>query len=732
MAGQFDKYVKILGNGSRPDRFQGVPEQYAGDPNAVPDMVVPPLLTVEDTINVGGKDKNITRSAVNVAQGRKADLAARDLELQRKELRGNARKRQAQGLSTTTMRLNEKTGEAYDTEENKPAPSGRVMPTRQANPKYLAADAQRRNEDIAAETEADDRRSGITKSDEYLAEQSFNKSEKTKGSNTRSVNGVTFDARDYQAEGPEGIRDTRPLQPSPSLLQSSTFADSQAEAQAKSKFRDYEKPSGKVSDYKPTKSKGDLAADKSEALLAQGARIADKKDKEGPTTVDYGDTLSPENKSVTNPYDEKGNVKPEYNNPNNIYSTTMSEQNGEIVEGGIQKAPYTKPENWTKPTKYPKPVAPKPRVLPASVLNTSGTERIDVRQAEIERRLHVANKTMPTKTTVLDPNELPARPQAGQTPEAGLIAAAKRETRATNLAAEGKEMTTVAPEVMATAKRLGKTSMYNLTPDYMNQTAFLSHEAIQKATVAHAFGVHDLLGTENDKLHQYLGGSPLLAKSRLATAYKIVDRNRRGLPEKNAGEFDVLRGMVHAGTNASKTRRGLVQGKTSKVIVNGQSVTLAEGSPENRALTHAKASKVVDETEAAPKSAIGVGTPYAPEAGLNRYGKRKVGEPLEKAELTDFSPAELRNKKMVPGADDSKAKMGPVEKEVTSEAPTVAERLKKGPKNNTPKEKAPVTNTFAKVTGTDFLKQSAERQNLKSTTMRLNEKGEAYDTEDKK
>jgi hypothetical protein len=780
MAGQFDKYVKILGSGSRPDRFQGVPGQYEGDPNAVPDMVVPPLLTVEDTINVGGKDKNITKAAVNVAKRRKTGITSQAAAAAERGSALESAQNEKDNLPTTTMRESAD-GSVQDYEDvqsttMRPTPRGNVTdlserpglygnpgrkgssvrPTRQANPKYLAADVQRENEDRKALMAANTKLSVPEK--DKTGEFSFNKSEEAKGSSLRSINGVTFDENDVKWD-PNKDSGKAPL---PWDIDKETWAGSQVEAQVKAKSDKiataeaaakaesdklaaeseawakargevYEKPSGKVSDYKPTPSKGNIAAEKADALLTQGAKIAAKKESENksPTTVGYGETLAKENTSVTTPYDEKGNVKPEYNDPNTIYSTTMQEHNGEIVEGGIQKAPYQKPENWKKPTRFPSPAVPKPRVLPISILDTSATERVDVRQAEIDRRLHVANKTEPTRTTPYDPNERPARAQAGQTPEAGLIAAAKRETRATDLAAEGKTMTTVAPEVMATAKSIGKTSRYGLDEDYMNQTAFLSHEAVQKAVVAHALGVHDLLGTDNDKLHQYLGGRPLEAKSRLASAYKIVDRNRRGLPEKLAGEFDLLRGMVHAGTSASQTRRGLVQGKTSKVVVNGQSVTLAEGSPENRALTHAKASKITDETEAAPKAVVPA-PPYAPEAGRDRYGLRKVGEPIEAGVLTDFSPAELRNKKMVPGSDDSKAPMGPVEKEVTSESPDLMERMKKGPTGNPPKEKTPVAKTFAKVTGPDFAAQSAERTNLKTTTMRLNEKGEAYDTEDKK
>jgi hypothetical protein len=232
-----------------------------------------------------------------------------------------------------------------------------------------------------------------------------------------------------------------------------------------------------------------------------------------------------------------------------------------------------------------------------------------------------------------------------------------REERAADLASQGKEMTTVAPEVMATAKSLGGTSRYNLSEDFMNSPGFLSHEAVQKATVAHALDVHHLLGDkDNDKLHQYLGGRPLEAKSRLDAAYKIVDRNRRGNPEKVAGEFDLLRGMVHAASSPQQTLRAVRSGKSNNVLVNGQSVTLAEGSSEARQSIADNTSNIVRQTESAHAdvSGEGVGTPYAPDARTGRIGVRKIGQPEEESVIREFTPAEIKNKASLPKTDDSR------------------------------------------------------------------------------
>ena len=340
---------------------------------------------------------------------------------------------------------------------------------------------------------------------------------------------------------------------------------------------------------------------------------------------------------------------------------------------------------------YAKPTVNKPgNVIPPIAMDTFGASPVDREQAEKERRLHVGNKVESTKTTILDPNERPAKPVAGQTPEAALIAASRREVYAGELAKEGKEMTTVHPAVLDTAKRLGLTDMYNLDKDYVNSTAFLSHEAIQKATVAHEYGVHHLLSTENDLLHQYLGGRPIEAKARLAKAYKVVTRKRYGNPEKDPGEYEALGAMVRAGSSPQQTLRAIRGGKKTDVTINGVTPTLASGSSYNRSVTHDNAGKITDQVETAPKVALGsiAATPTAPLAGTGRIAVRRIGEEPEKAKIREFSPRELRNKKKyVPTSDDSKRKIsaGPVEETVNEES-DIIDRLKKGPKYAEPFE----------------------------------------------
>ena len=519
-----------------------------------------------------------------------------------------------------------------------------------------------------------------------------NKARRRVGSNLRSLNGVTYDVLDRKAEvmtakggaGDYGTyqSDLEKAADANDVIPASTVPAKTSDVEEPKVFSNV-KPSG----YKPSKSAGDIESERTDALLTQGAKIAAKKEekegknprrskkdappggvpryKEGPRNLTDAGAITelqgPDKQYVENdPEKMFGNLKDEdYNlraEKADILSTTMREVQPEgparqIVLGHVPVRSPRELAGYQKPT-----VNKSGNVIPPMAIDTFGAQPTDRVQAEKERKLNAENQIIPTETTVLDQNTRPAVPSRGQTPEAGVIAAAKRETRAKDLAAQGKEMTTVAPEVMDTAKRLGRTSMYNLDDDYMNTTGFLAHEAIQKATVAHALGVHHTLGTDTDHLHAYLGGKPLEAKARLAAAYKIVDRNIRKNPEKTPGEFALLRGMVHAGSSPQQTLRAIRSGESNDVVVNGQNVTLAAGSSENRQKIASTATNITAQAEAAPKIARGsvAATPTAPLAGSNRVAVRRIGQPPEAAEIREFSPQELRNKDNVPTSNDAK------------------------------------------------------------------------------
>jgi hypothetical protein len=691
MAGQFDKYVKILGTGSRPDRFKGAP----GNPD-----IVAPIETNAPENTEDNKNRSLPANAPKQAAANAASKKEADASMVRKHYNRNSRKRQIAGLSTTTMRLDEKTGEAYDSSEVIPPKAnpvsnllskGFVKPNTSAKP----ADWEEITNPISAE-DADRARANYKpkgetpKFDATIKEttstpkvdtpaptnQPYNLTTgevKAEYNDPNSINSTTLTWDPKKGEAVEtGVRHTSPQFAKVDVIKArrggtvhsdkvvrdfetehpdsdqSSAATGQTRAEANKKSR-YTEPLAK-----PTKRK----------LVTESARAVVEGDIAGAAYEQIPDPKRP-GYSIEGP-----NVAAGYDDPNDLRSTTMREVPAEGPRKPVRHEKLPGKPLVHVPVRSPRDAAPyeKPtvnragNVIPPLAIDTFGAQPTDRKQAEAENKRLRARRGTPVTTTVFDPNVRASRPARGQTPERQIVLAGIRETRAAELAGqktpEGKpkKMTTVAPEVMATAKGLGKTERYNLDEDYMNSTAFLSHPAVQKATVAHALGVHHTLADPDEgHLGRYLGGRPLEAASRLAAAYKIVDRNRRGNPEKIAGEFALLRGMVQAGSSPQKTFRE-VKNDSSEVLVNGQNVALAAGSSENRNVIADKATKITAQTESAPKIARGsvAATPTAPLAGSNRVAVRRVGQAPEEAVVREFSPQEARNRKNVPGPDDSK------------------------------------------------------------------------------
>jgi len=736
MAGQFDNWKKILStSSSRPDVYMRDPEKdEAGNVTQVFPKIVAPAPTIKKSdvdLNGKGKDTNITKATVNVAKGRIEDTNIRNLERNQKYYFKGTAKSQREGLATTTMRLNEDTGEVYDTEDNRPAPSGRVMPKRKANPKYLAADVQRQNEDLKKFTEEDTNRN--LGGGDTTGEGVFNAGEKAKGSTLRSVNGVTFDTKDYDDYLNTIAANNISKAPQPydiSEFESKKTTSSGAASTPKVTVKEGPNKSEDPSDYEqdptftrvkkvkarkggtlhgvkevrdfetehPDSDQSSAATGKTTAAANKNSSFTEPLAKPTKRTIVTEPARAVVEESISDSAHDLRASMSEGQDPD-ITSTTMREVPAEGPAAPVRikdlpgkpiAAVPTRTSRNTAP--YAKPTVNKPGyVIPPIAMDTFGAQEVDREQAEKERRIHVKNKIESTKTTVLDPNERPAKAVAGQTPEAALIAASRREVYAGELAKEGKTLTTVHPAVLDTAKRLGLTDMYNLDKDYVNSTAFLAHPAIRKATVAHEYGVHHLLGTENDLLHQYLGEKPIKAEELLSRAYKIVDRKRRGNPESEPGEYEGLGAMIRAGSSPQQTLRAIRSGKKTDVTINGVTPTLAPGSSYNRSVTHDNASKITDQVETAPKVAQGVvaSKPYAPKpTDPKGVAVRRIGQPLEEAEPREFSPRELRNKKKyVPTSDDSKRKAGagPVEETVNEES-DIIDRLKKGPKYAEPFE----------------------------------------------
>jgi hypothetical protein len=241
----------------------------------------------------------------------------------------------------------------------------------------------------------------------------------------------------------------------------------------------------------------------------------------------------------------------------------MHEHNGEIVEGGVHKAPYKKPE-----------VKKTGNVIPQTVLDTyTGSDSVvDEEQAKKERR----NRTPLTRTGPYDPNKTPGRDTFGRTPERRAVQGAIREQRAADLASQGKEMTTVAPHIMRSAVALARSSRFGINDEsYLSSTAFLDHPAVQEATIAHAFGVHH----DFSILHRALGGRAPEINRRRNAWFKVADRKLRGNPEKVPGEFDALGAAIRKGTTPTTVVRKLEQGKKPGITINGQAPTLAEDAP---------------------------------------------------------------------------------------------------------------------------------------------------------
>jgi len=649
MAGQFDKFVKILGTGSRPDVYKGAPGN--------PDIVAPVEVKGSDKDpNGGGKQDKVSRPSAVPLDSRPGG--------------NNTRKRKLEKLPATGA---DPTKTWKPSADPVPLPKKVETPAPTNQPYNLttgAVKAQYNDPNSINSTTLswdpklnDAKETGVR----HVAQQ-FEKVKKIKARKGGTVHG-SKDVRDFETEHPDS--------PASSAATGKTIS----EANKRSRFTE---PLAK-----PTK----------RTVVTEPARAVIEGDIAGAAYEQVPDPKRP-GYSIEGP-----NVAAGYDDPNDLRSTTMREVPAEGPAAPVRHEKLPGKPIAAVPTRtprqtaaYEKPEVTKPgNVIPQVAIDTFGSQPVDRKQAAKENKRLRQNRSVPVTTTVFDPNKISARPVRGQTPERQAVLGAIREGRVRELAGqktpEGKpkEMTTVSPEVMDTAKRLGATDKYNLTEDYMNSTSFLSHEAIQKATVAHALGVHHTLAEPDEgHLGRYLGGRPLEAKALLANAFKVVDRNRRGNPEKVPGEFDILRASVHAGTTPSRMLNNLRSGKPTNAIVNGQSVTMAPGSSYNRSTTHAKASEITAETESAPKIARGsvAATPTAPLAGTNRVAVRSIGQAPEEAKIREFSPQELRNKGNVPTVDDSKSKMGPAGEEVAPDTSDIVERLKVGKRDKAAVEKA--------------------------------------------
>lgn len=430
----------------------------------------------------------------------------------------------------------------------------------------------------------------------------------------------------------------------------------------------------------PRSKGGDLQPSRQNFPVDAEGNIKKWEPNSAPTSTPVEEPARPTN----DPYREvDGQVKAKYNNPDNIYSTTLSlnPSTGEAVETGVR---HNVPEVFEKikgnfkgryagqpskaekdviarPSRNKRPV-PKPqtgKVIPNILLDNAGSEAVDTEQARRDAAVVRRERTGQIKPGPYGSQGTSAKPSVGgKTPERTLILAAKRNKRGSELAAQGKKMTTVHPAVLDLAKRIAKTRGMSDEQINSNETDFLGSEHVRDATVAHVFGVgHD----ELHKLHAYYGGKPLEANRRRAEAFKIADSAMRGNPEQYEGERQLLHSMIHTGSTVPQTLKNVRSGSQTDVTVNGMTPTLAENSNEGRASGQLAASKITAEHTEAPKKARRAprgsvaAKPEAPLGTSGRVAVRQIGQKPEEAVVREFTPREKANKDSVPTADDSKS-----------------------------------------------------------------------------
>lgn len=224
------QFRKLLGTGSRPDVYLGEPGN--------PDIVARPTYGGSQQPDLGGKIKE--GEVLPAIAAAKSEQGKAKRERIRVKL-GKERKRQEAGLATTTMRLDEGSGEVYDLEDQpkvtpRPATPPAVIvgrypgkPNTSAQPadwpkqfeQNAAAEKERaaaagqsaivdpagQAAKVAAKAE-EISKADAERIDMQKGEAEFNVREKAAGSYLRSVNGVTFDVRDREEETQKGAPST--------------------------------------------------------------------------------------------------------------------------------------------------------------------------------------------------------------------------------------------------------------------------------------------------------------------------------------------------------------------------------------------------------------------------------------------------------------------------------------------------------------------------------------------
>jgi len=441
-----------------------------------------------------------------------------------------------------------------------------------------------------------------------VGEAAFSAKEKASGSPLRSVNGVTYDVDQVKADLPGTKLDKVKA---PYDIDSETWVakeDSETTAQAQERAK--------------------TIKNSSRATAAAGA--AD-------TTTSYE---AP--KELAEPVFQKieGTFK-------GRYAGQPSKAEKDVVARSV------------RPRKAVGPKPQKGNVVPQVLLDNAGSEVVDMEQARRDAAVSRRERTEQITPGPYGSQGTAAKPSVGgKTAARTVILAAKRQKRAGELAAQGKKMTTVHPDVLDLAKRIAVSRGMTHEQINANETDFLGSEHVRDATIAHVFGVkHD----ELHKLTAFYGGKPLEANRRRAETFRIADRAMRGQEEEYEGERSLYHSMIHTGSTATQTLRGVRRGKPGEVTVNGMTPVLAGNSNEGRAAASIAANRITGEQTEAPKKARSAARgsiaakPEAPLGTSGRVAVRQIGQKPEEAVIREFTPREKANKDAISGADDSKA-----------------------------------------------------------------------------
>lgn len=219
---------------------------------------------------------------------------------------------------------------------------------------------------------------------------------------------------------------------------------------------------------------------------------------------------------------DSGKLKPGYDDPNSILSTTMREVDAEGPLPGTQQ-PVSSPSIKADNSKEGFNTA-----IPLEALNTDYDEGLTTAQIHAKNMAQVKNRVPSGArgTAAVDANTTMAKGNRGRTAESELTDLSRMAERNAMLTAG---VTTHSQEVLDTAKSLGISA--GLTAKEVNDPLFNQLGHVTKAFVMHESGNAD----NQEAIDAHIGGNPLEADSRLKAAYKSLNFRKRFRDTSKAG-----------------------------------------------------------------------------------------------------------------------------------------------------------------------------------------------------